>query len=164
MDGDLLRAGAAVTRPVYETSHLGPADEPPRLPSTPAGCSINPTPAQRGGAIVTGRIAAPSPNTVVMVPSRQAAEVLACEAELRLEHEAETARLKGTLRDLRQAHAASIARLRAEHAAEMRRLVEALWDAQAVARAASLRARGALEVAASEPTPWQLPTLPRAQV
>jgi len=96
----------------------------------------------------------------VNTPSREAAERLAA---LGLEREAEVDRFRGKLRDLRQAHAAEIARLRAEHAADIRRLVEALWDAQAVARAASRRAQDAAEMATSQPPPQPRPMRARAR-
>ena len=119
-------------------------------------------PAVPGDTIAPERhIPAPSPSTIVGTPSRQAAEMLAA---LRLEHEAEVARFQGKLRDLRQAHATEIARVRAEHAADMRRLVEALWDAQAVARAASLRAQGTVEMATPEPPTRSLLVRPRTWV
>ncbi|WP_431270779.1 hypothetical protein [Dankookia sp. P2] len=66
---------------------------------------------------------------------------------------AEMARLTQALHDAKEVHAADIERLRVQHAAEMQRLVEALWQAQDTARAASALPKRAKETPALEARP-----------
>jgi hypothetical protein len=85
-------------------------------------------------------LSAPPPDTVVAADWRRIfvaeEKARAKEAATRSELRAEVARLTQALRDARLAHQAEVDRCRAEHATDVRRLVEALWQAQDMARAA----------------------------
>jgi acyl-CoA reductase-like NAD-dependent aldehyde dehydrogenase len=96
--------------------------------------------ASENATVPLARLTAPPPDTVVAADWRRivAAEekARAKEAATRSEHMEEVARLTQSLRDARLAHQVEVDRCRAEHATDVRRLVEALWQAQDMARAA----------------------------
>jgi hypothetical protein len=100
--------------------------------------------------------AAPPPDTVV-APRQQGFHAqdqgLASAALKPDEQAAEVARLTQALHGAKQMHAAEMERLRAQHAAEMQRMVEALWQAQDAARAASAPPGQAIETLPLEPRP-----------